>query len=116
MYVMLEKGDKLSKKERIRKRGDIFKLIQDGKRYYSNQHSLIVLNNGLNYWRFAISIKKRVGNAVARNYEKRLCRKVFRMEKKNLNKGFDVLIIIKEKTDNYYSSYNSLKNLLINSC
>jgi len=109
----LKKGERLNRKERIRKREDFSRLGDSKKRYHSNQYLLIVVKNNLNYSRIAVSIRKKVGNAVIRNYEKRLCREVFRKEKKNLKKGFDILIVIKKRTKIFYNSYNSLKYLLI---
>jgi ribonuclease P protein component len=63
--------------------------------------------------RLAVSIKKSIGNAVSRNYEKRLCREFFR-KKVIEEKGYDVLIIIKNRSENYHTSFNALSELFQN--
>ena len=106
-----EKGETLEGKERIGKQGDIKRLFERGTRYYSKQYTLILLQNGLNRLRLAVSIRRKVGGAAVRNYEKRVCREFFRKEKHGFQKGFDILIIVKSKTDNYHNTYAELKGL-----
>lgn len=98
-------------KERVRKREDLQRLFKSGSRYYSKQYTLILVRNDLDYLRLVVSIKKNIGNAVVRNYEKRLCRELFRREKGTLEKGYDVLVIVRETTRNFHESYTMLKKL-----
>jgi ribonuclease P protein component len=109
--VNRDKGETLQGKERIGKQGDIKRLFERGKRYHSKQYTLILLQNGLDWLRLAVSIRRKVGGAAVRNYEKRVCREFFRKEKHRFHKGFDVLIIVKSKTDNFHRSYAELKGL-----
>jgi len=109
--VNREKGETLQGKERIGKQGDIKRLFERGTRYYSKQYTLILLQNGLNWLRLAVSIRRKVGGAAVRNYEKRVCREFFRKEKHRFQKGIDILIIVKSKTDNFHSTYVELKGL-----
>jgi ribonuclease P protein component len=110
--VTERKREKFYRKERIRKRRDILRVIQKGSRYYSRQYTLIVDKNSLDIVRFAISIKKNVGNSAARNYEKRLCREFFRKKKHGFKKGCDVLIMVKRATKDYEKSINALNTLV----
>jgi ribonuclease P protein component len=102
---------KFSGKERVRKREDIARLMRQGARQYSKQYSLIIVKNSLDVVRIAVSVKKKVGKAVERNYEKRLVRECFRREKDHFPKGFDLLVIVKQTTDDFDLSYRSLKSL-----
>ena len=86
-------------------------MFQEGFRYHSKQYSLIVGRNNLNLVRLAVSIKKSVGNAVVRNYEKRVCREIFRNRKGNFKRGYDVLIIIKHPTGKFHKSKSTLEDL-----
>ena len=106
-----KKREKISGKERLSKREDFQRLFQHGSRYYSKQYEVIVVQNDLNYVRFAFSMSKKVGNAVIRNYEKRVCREFIRREKDVCRKGHDILIVIKHQTKDFHESYNSLKIL-----
>ena len=106
-----EKGETLQGKERVGKQGDIKRLFERGTRYHSKQYTLILLQNGLDWLRLAVSIRRKFGDAAIRNYEKRLCREFFRKEKYRFEKGFDILIIVKRKTDNFHTSYAELKGL-----
>ena len=106
-----KEGVKFLRKERLKKKEDFVRLFQEGFRYHSKQYSLIVGRNNLNLVRLAVSIKKSVGNAVVRNYEKRVCREIFRNRKGNFKRGYDVLIIIKHPTGKFHKSKSTLEDL-----
>jgi ribonuclease P protein component len=106
-----EQREKIYRKERLHKKEDFQRLVQQGRRYYSHQYTVIVVHNNLNFGRFALSIGKKVGNAAVRNYEKRLCREFFRREKQWFEKGNDILIVIKQRTVNFTDSYEQLCTL-----
>ena len=97
-------------KERVKKREDFQRLFQEGVRFHAAQYSLVAAGNNLDRARLAVSAKRRIGNAVQRNYEKRLCREVFRMEKQLL-KGLDVLVIVRERSRDFTKSYHALHAL-----
>ena len=107
------KGETYRRKERIGKREDLKRLFEKGSRYYSKQYTLILLKNDSNCLRLAVSIKKGVGNATVRNYEKRLCRECFRKEKRDYGTGYDILVIVRDRTRDFQSSYSALKDLFI---
>ena len=54
----------------------------------------------------AILIKKKLGKAIYRNYEKRVIREIFRCNKDLLN-GYDLIIFVKQKVKNI--SFNEKK-------
>ena len=110
------KREKIHRKERISKRKDFSRLLQRGKRYYSSQYTVIITPNNLGCVRLGLSIGRKVGNATSRNYEKRVCREFFRKEKNWFVMGKDILIIIKRQTQDFHTSYATLKGLLQKSC
>lgn len=110
-----KKREKYFRKERVRKREDFFRLNHQGSRYHSKQYSIIVVKNNLDYLRLAISIKRSVGNAAVRNYEKRVCREIFRKEKSEFKNGYDILIIVRQQTERFIKSGSLLRNLFVRS-
>jgi len=109
--ISKKKKEKFNRKERVRRREDFQRVLREGRRAHSGQYSLIVVENSLGYVRLGLSIRKSIGNAVKRNYEKRLCREFFRREIIGLKRGFDVLIIIKHRTESFPESYRRLQEL-----
>jgi len=73
----------------------------------------LYLKNCLNYNRIGIVVKKKFGNAVLRNYEKRIIREFFRTNKFLLFKHFyDFIIILNCKSDAFYEKEQDYINLL----
>jgi ribonuclease P protein component len=101
----------LKRRNRLRRREDFRRLLREGRRVHAKQYSLIVAGNGLDCVRLGLSIRKHVGRAVDRNYEKRLCREFFRKVIIGEKKGFDVLIIIKHRSQGFEKSYKELVGL-----
>ena len=109
--VSKKNKEEFKRKERVRRREDFQHLLREGRRFHSGQYSLIVAGNGRDYMRLGLSIRKSVGSAVNRNYEKRLCREFFRREITGQVSGFDVLIIIKHRSNSFTESYGRLHEL-----
>lgn len=109
--ISKKKKEKFNRKERVRRRDDFQRVLREGRRTHCGQYSLIVVENSFDYVRLGLSIRKSIGNAVKRNYEKRLCREFFRREIIGLKMGFDVLIIIKHRTESFPESYRKLQTL-----
>ena len=88
-------NEKFKNRERIRSRKEIDALFQQGKRYFGRYCTLVTLENGQTFNRMVISVSRRVGNAVLRNREKRICREIYRRHKGELKEGNDILILVK---------------------
>lgn len=110
---MVDKKQGIERSERVRRREDFIRLFKNGSKYHSPQYTIVVVENKLGLSRFAVSVSKKIGSAVVRNYEKRLCREVFRREKEKLRTGYDVLVIVKCPTENFQNSSGQLKDLLL---
>ena len=85
------------KEERIRKRADFIDLNLHGKRYYTKHFLVILKQNRRDITRLGIAVSKTVGNSVKRNRIKRLIREFFRLNKQQIPKGYDILVIALRK-------------------
>jgi ribonuclease P protein component len=85
------------KKINIIKKNEDFKKIIDMNNCYKNNCLLIHFgSNNLEYYRFGISVSKKIGNAVTRNYYKRVIRNIVDNHKKLYSKGKDYIIILRK--------------------
>ena len=62
--------------------------------------------------RFAFSVSKRVGNAVTRNRIKRYMREVVRRQLPQLQGGWDILLIARERAA--HASYQEIEDAILN--
>ena len=85
------------KKINIIQKNKDFKNIIDKQKCFKNSCLLIHYgSNNLNHYRFGISISKKLGNAVTRNYYKRILRNIVDNHKKLYSKGKDYIIILRK--------------------
>jgi ribonuclease P protein component len=84
-----------TKKERILKHSDFKTIYQRGEKTYTEHFLVFTCPNALGWKRLGVTVSKAVGNAVARNYVKRLLREYFRLHKPSLPASADILIIAK---------------------
>ncbi len=89
------------KEERIIKRADFINLNLHGKRYFSKNFVLILKKNKGDITRLGITVSKRVGGSVKRNRIKRAIREFFRHNKKQIPKGYDIMVSALKEGDNY---------------
>lgn len=55
------------------------------------------MKNEYEYHRFAVSVKKKIGNSVERNFIKRKMKEFFRVNRNLLDRKHDLWIVMKEK-------------------
>ena len=85
------------KKINIVKKNEDFKRIIDLNNCIKNNAFIIHYgSNNLKYYRFGISVSKKIGNAVTRNYYKRIIRNIVDNHKKLYSKGKDYIIILRK--------------------
>ena len=83
----------LPRPNRLRRSADIQHVRRNGRRSYHPLLTLYVMNNDRANARFAISVSRRVGNAVVRNRAKRLVREAIHGQLSQLEAGWDCLFV-----------------------
>lgn len=82
--------------ERLKKQSEFLSFKKIGKSVDCNHFVLLTIekkNEKLS--RLGIIATKRIGNAVSRNYAKRLFREIFRQNKARFYKACDILVIVR---------------------
>ena len=87
----------MKKYEIVKKSWDFDKIIKSGKCVKNSCFVIYFLNNNDNTKRFGISVSKKIGNAVTRNYYKRVIRKICDIDKNIYSNGKDYIIIMRVK-------------------
>ena len=109
----------MDKTHTVKKNSDFYDIIHSGFYVKDNMFTIYNKDNGLDYYRFGISISKKLGNSVKRNYYKRQVRFLIDKYKKNYQNGFDYIIIIrkdfvdgtfKEKDERFLNLINKISN------
>ncbi len=96
-----------SRKERIKKRTDYLAAYKNGHKFGTKHFKITVLNNKRHFRRLGISISKKTGNAVQRNYVKRRLREYFRLNKNLFPCNSDIIITAKPGAAD--KNYNEIK-------
>ena len=82
---------------RIRKRADFLRVQSEGQRASTPHFTLLVaLGPDSGASRLGIVVTKKIGNAVARNRVKRVCRECFRLWPDFVPGGIDLVVIARE--------------------
>ena len=96
-----------SRKERIKKRTDYLAAYKNGQNFGTRHFKITVLNKKNHFRRLGISISKKTGNAVQRNYVKRRLREYFRLNKNLFPCNSDIIITAKPGAADI--NYNEIK-------
>lgn len=79
----------------VKKNFDFSDVIHNGHFLKNNSYVIYYKDNKRDYYRFGISVSKKLGNAVNRNKYKRQLRFIIDKYKKYYQKGYDYIIIIR---------------------
>lgn len=82
-----------SQSERLRRKADFDRAYSEGKRIVSSSLVLFFCPSPSEKTRLGLSVSKKIGKAVVRNRVKRLLREAFRLNKHELRKGYDILLV-----------------------
>lgn len=85
-----------SRSDRLRRTADFDRVYSSGKRLASFELKLIFAPSPVGATRLGLSVSRRIGNAVVRNRVKRLLREAFRLNKHQVKKGYDILLVARK--------------------
>ena len=101
----------MKKYEIVKKSWEFDNIIKTGTMIKNDCFVIYWLNNKDNKKRFGISVSKKIGNAVTRNYYKRVIRKICDINKKLYSNGKDYIIIMRMRGQEL--SFNELNDKII---
>ena len=86
----------MKKKEIVKNNYEFDAIIKNGKYKKNNEFIIYYIDNNTEYSRFGISVGKKIGNAVTRNYYKRIIRNICDKNKNLYSNGKDYIIIVRK--------------------
>lgn len=109
-----KEGKKLIFTESLKKNFQFRFVYNRGKSLANRYLVMYVIKNGKNSNRLGISVSKKVGKSVTRSRITRLIRESYRLLEKNVNSGYDIVIIarVSAKDVGYTEISKSLYNLV----
>ena len=108
----------MKKEDVVKKSRDFDKIIKNNK-FIKNDSYIIYYEDNNEKTRFGISVGKKIGNAVERNYYKRVIRNICDINKNIYSKPKDYIIIMrngckklsfKEKNERFIALINKIQN------
>ena len=88
-----------------------FLRTQKGKSFHHNGMILTINKNNTDSFKFGIVVSKKIGNAVTRNYYKRIFRVFFRTNKIIFCKGYNYAFILRSQVKDY--NFRELEEIFI---
>ncbi len=86
--------ENLTKQERLGKKSDLNRIFASGKVFKCRGAKILFLKSSLPYSRFAVTIVRKFGTAVERNYTKRIFREFYRKQKKEMDQSYDIVFVL----------------------
>ena len=114
MKMTMSGDQRFRRSERLRLRRDYARVFAAKCSQADGLLVVYVAPNDLGWSRLGLSVSKRVGKAVRRNYVRRRIREAFRTQKSELPKGLDIICVARPKaSDVRYDVAHSLRTLII---
>ena len=103
----------MKRKYSLKKNYEIEKVLKTKKSVGNKYYAIYYMPNKLTIPQIAISVSKKFGNAVKRNYQKRVVREILRKLIKSLP-NYSYLIVVKKKVEelSFFEKENQLIYLL----
>ena len=73
---------------------------------------LVARVNGIGNNRFAVTLVKKFGNAVRRNYARRILKEIYRNTKQDLPTGYDIIVVLYSGDYNYHEREQQFTKLI----
>lgn len=86
----------MKKSDVVKNNDDFNKIISKGQSVKNNDFVIYYDDNSSNINHYGISVGKKIGNAVTRNYYKRITRNICDKNKNLYSKGKDYIIIVRK--------------------
>ena len=104
----------MKKEEVVKKTREFDYIIKKGQCKKNNEFVIYYIDNEKEYNRFGISVSKKIGNAVNRNYYKRVIRNICDKSKNLYSKRKDYIIIMRKGLTslNFDEATRSMNDLL----
>ena len=83
------------RKEKLRKPSEFIKTYKKGVKKESRHFKISILPNNLQWRRLGLTVSKKIGNSVQRNYVKRRLREYYRQHTKYLPESCDIVLTAK---------------------
>lgn len=103
---------RFTRNERVKRSAEIKCIFKNGEKVSAKGAKLFLLENGTQKNRVAFALSKGYGNAVERNYSKRLSREAFRLMKTKIKLGYDLVFLVYPGNDDYKKRCNVYEYLL----
>lgn len=91
--VLKDMDHRFTWKERLHKRKEFQKVFDEGKIFNNEQIKVFALLNNSPVSRLGLVVGRKFGNAVKRNRFKRIFREAYRLNKRLLENGIDLIIL-----------------------
>ena len=103
----------LTRAERLKSKTD-FALVfkQADIRSACRGAKLLVRFNDLEINRFAVTMVRKFGNAVQRNYARRVFKEIYRNTKQDLPTGYDIIVVLYSGDYNYHEREQQFTKLI----
>ena len=99
------------REEKLKGRDEIGEVFAHKKGVYCEGARLFIRPNGLSYNRIAFTFPRKFGNAVERNYSRRLSRESYRHLRNELRQGYDMVLLVYPGQDDINTRMNQLREL-----
>ena len=86
----------MNKENIVKNNREFNNIIKNGKYCKNNEFVIYYVDNELKHSRFGISVSKKIGKAVMRNYYKRIIRNICHLNKNLYSKDKDYIIIMRK--------------------
>ena len=103
------------RKEKLKGRDEIREVFNRKKGVSCAGAKLFLRPNGLSYNRIAFTFSRKFGNAVERNYSRRLSRESYRMLRANLKQGYDMVLLVYPGHDDLKTRISQMRDLFYRS-
>ena len=104
----------MKKVEVVKSNRQFDNIIKKGKSKKNNEYVIYYIDNEIEFDRFGISVSKKIGNAVVRNYYKRVIRNICDKNKNLYSNKKDYIIIMRKGLIllSFEQATQSMKDLL----